>query len=521
METDQHLGTIIEKVTAIYEKYKGDPYMGPKTHNFICNQLETTLENIERNHCERTQRIDDLTTDQNTFMQGFLFHNHYFYNPTTEQFFFYDGEHYSQCSEDDIIYNILSTISKDGQLMSWKQKTKVSIMKRIKDNHIYQSIPESETIQQVLGKLYPAVFPTKTAAKYFLTVVGDNILKKDPTLIHIANANAKSLVNTLNIQCQAWFGTNACQTIKYKYHAEHNYQQIRLLTSMMTTSPVFCTDNVVDMLCVACHYSNRYQSSDNYLVKYSNDDLLINATFYLKTLAPNSLVDMFCAEYIRVTSTSAKFIVGHIVSTAVFKPTQITWKNMYYLWKHFLDAKRLPNVVFTAKLKSRLIEVLARHYDAEQDTFHGVNSKYLPNVCKFLQFWDETMVEDTSEVDFELEIGEIATLFKLWRGKDSMINMSEKQIVDIIEYFYPDVEIDGDKSIYRIRNAMWDKQMDIQLALDELEDISIISAYDAYVHYTEFMNRKEDGRATLLVSKPYFDKFFELNRKSSLSSSPP
>ena len=129
------------------------------------------------------------------------------------------------------------------------------------------------------------------------------------------------------------------------------------------------------------------------------------------------------------------------------------------------------------------------------------------------------MVEDTSEI--ELEIGEVATLFKLWRGKDNVANMSEKQIVDIIEYFYPDVEIDGDKSIYRIRNAMWDKQMDIQLALDELGDVSLISAYDAYVHYCGYMNRKEDGRATLLVSKPYFDKFFELNRKSSLSSSPP
>jgi hypothetical protein len=520
MEMDQHLGTIIEKVTAIYEKYKADPYMGPKTQHFICNQLETTLENIERTHCERTQRIDDLTTDQNTFMQAFLFHNHYFYHPTTEQFFFYDGEHYSQCSEDDIIYNILSTISKDGQLMSWKQKTKVSIMKRIKDNHIYQSIPESDTIQQVLGKLYPAVFPTKTAAKYFLTVLGDNILKKDTTLIHIAAGNAKSLVNCLNVQCQAWFGTNACQTIKYKYHAEHSYQQIRLLTSMLS-SPVFTSDHALDMLCVACHYSNRYQSSDNYLIKYSNDDLLINATFYLKTLAPNTLVDMFRSEYIRVTPTSAKFTMGSevIIHDVVFKPTQITWKNMYYLWKHFLDSKRLPNVVFTSKLKSRLIEVLSQHYDAEQDAFNGVNSKYLPNVCKFLQFWEETMVEDASEI--ELEISEIATLFKLWRGKDSMVNMSEKQIVDIIEYFYPDVEIDGDKYIYRIRNTMWDKQMDIQLALDELEDISIISAYDAYVHYTEFMNRKEDGRATLLVSKPYFDKFFELQRGVSLAESPP
>ena len=516
----EHLAKMIEKVTAIYEKYKSYPYMESKMYNYVCNQLSITLENIERNHIERTQRIEDLTIDQSMFIQSFLFHNRYFYHPTTEHFFYYDGKHYLQYSEDDVIYNILSTISKeDGILMSWKQKTKVSLMKRIKDSHIYQSIPESVTIQHVLNRLYPSVFSTKTEAKYFLTILGDNILRKESTasLIHIISPTAKSLINSLNMSCQAWFGTNACQSFKYKYHIEHNYNHIRLLSPVLNS---ILNENSLDMLCIACHYSNRYQSSDNYLTKYSNDDRLTNTVLYLKNLTPDILIEMFLGEYIRVTPSSGRFTIGNeVINDIVFKQTQITWKNMYYLWKHFLDSKHLPNVVFTTKLKTRLVEILSHYYDGDQDLFNGIYSKYLPNVCKFLQFWEETMTEDVSEI--ELEVGEIAALFKHWRGKEQTVNMSEKQIIDIITYFYPEVETDGEKYIYKIRSTLWDKQLDIQMAIDDMKEtlrFQAISAYDAYVYYCQYQNKILETRrrpsngnlstpVSLLVSKQYFDKY--------------
>ena len=92
-----------------------------------------------------------------------------------------------------------------------------------KDNHIYQTIPESTTIQQVLNSLYPAIFSTKVEAKYFLTILGDNILRKENSLIHIISSSAKTLINNLNTLSQVWFGTNSTQSFKFKYHAEHNY----------------------------------------------------------------------------------------------------------------------------------------------------------------------------------------------------------------------------------------------------------------------------------------------------------
>jgi hypothetical protein len=513
-----HLDKILEKVTDLYTKYQSDPFMESKMHNYICNQLATTLDNIERNHSERTQRMEDLTAEQFSFIQSFLLHNHYFYHPTIENFFHYDGKNYTQKSEDDVLYHVLSTLSQDRNLISWKHKTKVSIMKRIKDNHIYQTIPESATIQQVLNHLYPRVFSTKVEAKYFLTILGDNILRKDGALIHIVPPSAKNFINNLNALSQIWFGTNSAQSFKFKYHAEHNYSQIRILGAIHGSETIL---SGLDLLCVACHYSNRYGNSDNYLTKYSNDDAFINSVLYLKNLTPESLIDMFTVEYIRITPGTARITSGNgiVLNEFAFKPTQINWKNMLYLWKHFLESKNLPSVVFTTKLKTRLVELFSNQYDVESDAFNGINSKFLPSVYRFLQFWDETMVSDESEMA-ELEVGEVVSIFKYWceTRREPTINIGEKQIVDLIMHFYPDTELDADKYIYKMRNTLWDKNLDIQIAMDDFRDkmgvTALNSAYDAYVHYCGYMDRagprkRSDGNMTaisLLVSKQYFDK---------------
>ena len=384
-------------------------------------------------------------------------------------------------------------------------------------------------------------------------------MRKENSLIHIISSSAKTLINNLNTLSQVWFGTNSTQSFKFKYHAEHNYSQIRILNSGIgslykrrikptnnlirrvdshssdnlaeknTNAPFELLDGLnlnedgLNILCVACHYSNRYSNSDNYLVKYSNDDGFINSILYLKNMTPDSLINMFANEYIRITPKTGKITTGcgFVLNDIIFKPTQITWKNMFYLWKHFLESKNLPSVVFTVKLKARLTELFSLQYDTEADTFNGINSKYLPSVCKFLQFWDETMVLDNSEM--ELEVSEITTIFKCWceMHKEPLLNISEKQIVDLIAHFYPDTEIEGDKYIYKMQNTMWDKNLDIQMAMDDLRDkIGIVdmslnvfvSPYDAYVHYCNYVNRVRPRRpsnldaVSLLVSKQYFDK---------------
>ena len=172
------------------------------------------------------------------------------------------------------------------------------------------------------------------------------------------------------------------------------------------------------------------------------------------------------------------------------------------------------------------------YYDVEADVFTGINSKYLPSVCKFLQFWDDTMEVD--ETELELEMSEVAVLFKKWSEsrRESPVQLSEKQMCDLIVYFYPEVEIEGEKYIYKIKNKIWDKQLDIQMAMEDLKDrlgcqgwrqvTDHVSLYDAYVHYSNYMNgsvtKGEDGKRRrpssgnmaairIIVSKQYFDRF--------------
>ena len=554
---------LTECVSNLYSKYVNDPYMKEATYNYICNRLPSIMENIAKTHNERVQRLEELTVEQDFFINYFLSNTRYFYLPATESFFYYDGDRYKQYSEDDVLFNVLSSISRDQHLMSWKHKTKVSVMKRIKENHLYNSIPESVTIQRVLSILYPAIFDTKTEAKYFLTVLGDNIFRREISgqVVHIVPIIFKNLLNHLNAMCQVWFGTNLSQSFKYKYHVEHNYNNIRIINS---SSSIYINDKVwinkvlsengLDLLCVACHYSNRYLNSDNYAIKYSNDDSFFRSVFHLKDITPETLVTIFINEYLRVIPNNAKITAGTntIVGEVSFKSSSISWKNMMYLWKHFLEGRKLPNVVISSKLKQELIGVLGAYYKEDEDMFFGINSKYLPSVCKFIQFWDDTMEYDETEI--ELEVGEISSLFKKWceSRNEVIFNMNDKQIMDLISYYYPDVEIDQDKFVYKVRCSLWNKQMDILMAIDNLKEkynimsentmrisksnssLSLcsqdthssfftnmnISMYDAYAHYCDYMNQLEIGRrqiesdrrqtAPLLASKQYFEKFVSL-----------
>ena len=63
-------------------------------------------------------------------------------------------------------------------------------------------------------------------------------------------------------------------------------------------------------------------------------------------------------------------------------------------------------------------------------TRKGIASKYLPIIQRFIGFWEETMSED---VDNELEIDEVARLFKMWNDRNGggTIYMNQSQLLDL------------------------------------------------------------------------------------------
>ena len=158
----------------------------------------------------------------------------------------------------------------------------------------------------------------------------------------------------------------------------------------------------------------------------------------------------------------------------------------------------------------------------------------LPAIHTFLQFWEDTMIEDDVETDLEIE--EVVILFRKWcEQKNEMVShLTDKQMLDIIAYYYPSLEIERDKFIARIRCTLWDKQMDIQIALDDMKSYlqneymnnndsqhsrvsspaiyRNISVYDAYTYYCKYISTPSvpppmTSRRRQIVSKAYFEKY--------------
>jgi hypothetical protein len=251
--------------------------------------------------------------------------------------------------------------------------------------------------------------------------------------------------------------------------------------------------NALDIICVACHYSIRYKSSDQYLTDSSNDEALNHGAFSMKDMQPSGFVQQFINEYVDRAPLSESNI-------------SISWKNMQYLWKQFLDSKNLPSLIFMQTLKPLIVDKLKEHYVDDQDIFVGIYSKFLPAIQKFLLFWNETITND--ETEYELEIEEVILLCKRWcqgRG-ESTCSLNDRQILDLIVNYYPNVEIENDKYISKVRCSLWDKQMDIEVALNALkqvvrqDQVNTISIYDAYSFYCKQRN-------AMNVSKSYFEKY--------------
>jgi hypothetical protein len=244
---------------------------------------------------------------------------------------------------------------------------------------------------------------------------------------------------------------------------------------------------------------------------------------YLKDKSQVDIVDRFITSYLDIHKNSVDVANVNIIDTQSIRGTQITWKNMQYLWKHYLDMCGLPSVMFLLTFKTILTDKLMMYYNKDHDTFIGICSKHLPAIQMFLSFWDEAIITDETETEFEID--EVVTLFRRWceLNHHNVTTLNDKQILDIIAYFFPAVDIERDKYLAGIRCSMWDKQLDIHIALDSMKGVlrethtvterslspSVnrnIAIYDAYIFYCKYYTNTSDTYH-LIVSKAYFEKY--------------
>ena len=83
------------------------------------------------------------------------------------------------------------------------------------------------------------------------------------------------------------FGSSTLlNNFKFKYY-DHKFSECRLLKikehmyldEWMNNIKQF--NNIIDLFCVCTHYSNRYDSADNFINEYCKVNSLSNYTFYL------------------------------------------------------------------------------------------------------------------------------------------------------------------------------------------------------------------------------------------------
>jgi hypothetical protein len=480
-------------------KYKDNAYMLQRLESHL-QSLGNVLEQEQKKYDERLSRHNELTLEQDNFHKVFLSKHQYYYMPYNNSYYEYDGKKYKIVKEDDIHYNLLSSITNEGKLVQWKHKTKQTIIKHIKDRILIKSTPETYTIQNVLGYLQ-TIFETKSEAKYFLTVIGDCILKKNTDgLLYFVSSSAKKLVTLIDYVSYITTGTNIMSHFITKYHESHKISSYRLI-KIKETSDVFPNEIVndvlniigIDLICVACHYSERYSNGDNYLKTKTDDGY---AQYFIKNPL-EKIVDDFVSCCIEKVTTE----------------TNMHWKNMHYIWKLYLSQLKIPNMVYSSQLQTILSGKLENTIESNGNLlFTHITSKYLPSVSSFLSFWEKHVVISEHCIDFEYEIDELLSLYKT-KG----CQISESSMIKIIcHYFAPQVQVIGNKYVTNITCNLWNKQDDISDFLKSYkaeqsknlltELISFDDLYNDYKTYIKATGLVEQ-KNYLIVSKQFFEKY--------------
>ena len=537
---EEKINTIAQMINELNIKYKDCSYMLQRLESHLFD-LPDILDRENKKYDERVSRFNELTLEQDNFYKVFLSKHQYFYMPYNNIYYEYDGKTYKIIKDDDIHYQLLSTITDEGKLIQWKHKTKQNIIKKIKERSLFKSTPETYTIQNVIGFLQ-TIFQTKVEAKYFLTVLGDCILKKNTdNLLYFVSSNLKKIIILIDSVTYITTGNSIMNNFITKYHDSHKLNLYRLIKTNHATNALSTEivkdvlNNIgIDLLCVATHYSERYGNADNFLNTKDVDGIKLYVQYFTKPNVLEIIINEFideCIEFVEnINSTSALVLAND---------SDISWKNMHYIWKLYLSNINIPNMIYSQQLQDILITRITNKNEGGNIVFTNITSKYLPNVSSFLSFWEKhiTVINDQN-IDDEYEIDELMTLYKVSDKKRYQISDTD-MIKMIYHYFSPQVEVIDNKYISNIKCNLWSKHDDIKEFLDDYKlnlintnqhlhvdsinvdiinvdsinvdiiNADIISFDDLYQLYKNYIIAKTtiEQRLNLIVSKNFFEKF--------------
>ena len=482
----------VQKIKTLYSCYEDNPEIISLLNVIINNEIPDRLNLIDKTNKLSKAKIEQTKKNKEIFIQEFLCRNNYFYIEKSNLFFCYDNNDYVVCNEDDISHLILTEINNTKQFNNIKYKIKSEIFDHIKNNSLLNSIPESDTIQRII-LLFKSIFSTTDEVKYFLSLIGDNILQKENTNIQLTSIYAQTFLKEFDRKAYFYLEKTLINSVRFKYH-DQDYKNICLLYIpkhiQTIDSSLFFKNNLINIIVVCCYFSKRFKSSDLFLVNHASKELYNYANF-LKLNTFDTILNKFIDDYIEPS-----------------KDQTISWKNMLFLWNNFLDKNKLPQIVFTNILKKNMIDKF-KNYNQNSSLFLNYTSKHIPSIAKFLSFWNEYMI--LNETEYKLEISELKLILK--RHINS--NYDEETLINLINHYYNEVNIENNKFINGYSCLLWDKKKNIEDVL--MQDgifTKPMSIYKTYSTYCDLSN--EQGK--LVVSKNYFEEYIRRKYKNKITN---
>jgi hypothetical protein len=269
--------------------------------------------------------------------------------------------------------------------------------------------------------------------------------------------------------------------------AAHHHRPAHLRLSHMPE----LKSSIIDLFCVAAHYSHRFRSADGFLDHHCKTPEVATHAWFFRARTEQQIISEF---------------VDHSTEPASSE-NGITMPNMLYLWKLYLADFRLPSMIFAASLRSKLADYAASSASSAPDIFPNRTSRYLPVVSQFRRFWGEQCFINDTEI--ELEIDELSTLFNEYVGAGAA---SDATLLGILRHFYPDIIIEDDKYILNMGCLLWDKKAEINEYLERFKTQCITQnlsfpqpLYNAYEYYCGKCYLVAKRR---IISKRYFEKYF-------------
>lgn len=488
----------------LYFNYKEYPEIQEK----IINEIVVTLP-IQAECWKLENEKSSINAEINLFVDSFFDDKiQYFYNKKENLFFQYDGLNYSIINEDDLLYKILSKISEQKNLLEKKQMIKDEIIKKIKNNNLFKSIPESQTIQKIINYFYPIFFKTKSETKYFLTILGDNILNKEIDQHHLVYSKLfidyigdiySDIFKNKNITSSFLFNITKSKYTE-EIHSKYRIVDTKKNVDNPTIWRYFLDQNLLNLIIVSVHYSQRYDHSEKYLHSKIEDKSKIFMIQNYRGDASN-IIQYFDHTFINKVPEKANSV--------------ISFQELYYLWCLYFKENNIPNLFTFALFEEKLEQYYKKQKLLKKITNNNTTKKYIlystnerVNVLrKVLSFWSNNIIQDKSE---ELEISELFLFFKKATG---IKTTNERELLNIIQHFHRNVVIKNN-TLISIKIKNWSKKQSVyetlctifnithnkkKLLLLKMKTVSTIETYRKYCKYLKEINNQD-----IIVSKSYF-----------------